>query len=211
MRRAKKLARAPITTHSVWFGGDQQEQYRGQEYSMSNQLPPSNAPLGNGGNTGDEKEAGQTVEESEKSAHQNAEQAIGGNEDDTDPQEEQTEGITTLNENDVLLGRGRGPSTFIGNKKFSDLVMEYKSRYKATNKFNEKMVIAHTIYEEILDRGGRFLELTSKTDSKLVIKHGVWRVASWDVALERCKVMMWIMVFAQLNSLVLFRFVYHSL
>lgn len=44
---------------------------------------------------------------------------------------------------------GLGPSHFIGNKRFRDLVDSRKAEYNALNSYNEKAVIAWEVYNEV--------------------------------------------------------------
>lgn len=100
------------------------------------------------------------------------------------------EEITSLNDNDVLLGRGRGSSKFIGNLRFRDVVKQYKKEYNAATTHNDKVIIAHKVHAEITERGGRFLERINadgEQPTRSVIQTGTWKMAPTGVAVERCK------------------------
>ena len=96
--------------------------------------------------------------------------------------------VASLNENDVLLGRGVGPSQYIGNKRFRRLVESRKAEYVALDSYNDKAIVAWEVYNEIHARGGRFLKLVqSGKQARSVVTKGVWRQASEEAALEKCK------------------------
>lgn len=48
---------------------------------------------------------------------------------------------TSLNDNDVLLGRGIGPSYFIGNKRMAKLVESRKEEYNSIRSYKKKISI----------------------------------------------------------------------
>merc|ERR1712066_1125891 len=62
-----------------------------------------------------------------------------------------------LNSHDVLLGRGGGTNTQIGNRRFRSLVQEFQPTYLLCRR-KEKPLIARTIVLIIRGRGGRFLK-----------------------------------------------------
>lgn len=99
--------------------------------------------------------------------------------------------ITTLNENDVLLGRGRGPSQYVGNQKFLSLVKTKKQEYNCKHVPNKtKAAIANEIYCKITeDRGGRFLSLVNENGQRTrnLVEEGVWVVVHKDHAIEKVK------------------------
>uniref|UniRef100_A0A7S2JXN1 DUF6824 domain-containing protein n=1 Tax=Leptocylindrus danicus TaxID=163516 RepID=A0A7S2JXN1_9STRA len=68
------------------------------------------------------------------------------------------------NENDVLLGRGKGPSNYIGNKRFRNLVSQYRPIY-FESKRSDKLAIAKSVSEFIRQQepAGRFLRLDNST------------------------------------------------
>jgi hypothetical protein len=102
---------------------------------------------------------------------------------------ERPEVIRVLNEDDVLLGRGIGPSTYIGNVKMRDLAETCKDDYVSIISYKAKSKIAKRIYFTILSRGGRFLELvnTGNKPARNVVKEGNWMVATEKKALEKVK------------------------
>lgn len=68
--------------------------------------------------------------------------------------------ISVLNDNDVLLGRGRGSTNHIGNERFRALTRLRKEEYKLCDNNGQKTNIAYEIFHEVVDiRGGRFLQL----------------------------------------------------
>ena len=97
--------------------------------------------------------------------------------------------ITALNPNDVLMGRGRGPSQYIGNRLFLELVDTRKDEYTSTESYIAKRAIAQQVYHEVKLRGGRFLKLvvSDRKPAKNVIDEGVWCDAGESAGLERCK------------------------
>lgn len=97
--------------------------------------------------------------------------------------------ITELNDDDVLLGRGKGPSNFIGNKRFLALCKARQEEYVSKESFREKALMANEILNTIQRKNGRFLQLvkTDKRPPRNVIKEGVWRKVPKAVALEKCK------------------------
>ena len=50
--------------------------------------------------------------------------------------------IRFLNENDALLGRGAGPSNFIGNRRFQDLMESRREEYSSKSSSIDKVRIA---------------------------------------------------------------------
>ena len=95
-----------------------------------------------------------------------------------------TKMTSSLNANDVLLGRGKGSSDYIGNVRFRSLVNERKEEYTGSDNYNEKSMIAREVYNEIHSRGGRFLKPAETASSG---KNRLWCVASKSQALEKCK------------------------
>jgi hypothetical protein len=96
--------------------------------------------------------------------------------------------ITELNDNDVLLGRGSGPSQFVGNRGFRALVDDRRDEYNWAHKNKEKNEIAKELYDGIRALGGRFLKLIeSMKHVDDVVRDGVWFEASEAIALEKCK------------------------
>jgi len=70
------------------------------------------------------------------------------------------------NENDVLLGRGKGPNNYIGNKRFRNLVSQYQPIY-FESKRSDKLAIAKSVSELVRQQepAGRFLRWNSRTDT----------------------------------------------
>ena len=62
----------------------------------------------------------------------------------------------TLNENDVLCGRGVATNNYIGNKMFRALVTKHQQKYWTANK-NGKTFVLNRIVLLIRQKGGRFL------------------------------------------------------
>jgi hypothetical protein len=63
----------------------------------------------------------------------------------------------TLNDSDVLLGRGNGIASWVGNKNFRSIVLSYKDAYK--NAFRqEKSFVSRQVIEDVHEEGGRFVE-----------------------------------------------------
>lgn len=96
--------------------------------------------------------------------------------------------ITLLNTNDVLLGRGMGPSQFIGNKHFRRLVAKRKKEYCSVPGNKEKDRIARDLFNSIQSLGGRFLKLVeSEIRVDFSVKNKVWYEVDDLVAVEKCK------------------------
>jgi len=68
------------------------------------------------------------------------------------------------NENDVLLGRGKGPNNYIGNKRFRDLVSQYQQEYFELRR-SDKPTMAKRVSALIRQQepAGRFLRLDNST------------------------------------------------
>ena len=76
----------------------------------------------------------------------------------TPPSKEAACSLTSsVNNDDVLCGRGGGTNTQIGNRKFRALVQEFQPTYLLCRR-KEKPLIARTIVLIIRNRGGRFLK-----------------------------------------------------
>jgi hypothetical protein len=65
--------------------------------------------------------------------------------------------VTELDPNDVLLGRGSGVNNYVGNMRFRRAVEQKKDEYLAATKMQKK-VIARQVLNDVLGRGGRFLQ-----------------------------------------------------
>lgn len=96
--------------------------------------------------------------------------------------------ITALSNEDVLVGRGKGFSSYIGNQKFLKTIEERKAEYNGTDDNTKKLMIARQILNEIKGKGGRFLRLVNENQRvRDVVKQGVWCEASSCVAMEKIK------------------------
>jgi len=71
------------------------------------------------------------------------------------------------NENDVLLGRGKGSNNWVGNKKFRKLVAKFQEEYFETSR-REKPVLAKRIADLVKSQNppGRFLQYNNTS--------GIW-------------------------------------
>jgi hypothetical protein len=65
---------------------------------------------------------------------------------------------TSLRNCDVLLGRGNGIATWIGNKTFRRIVVSYKAAYRNAYR-PEQSIVSKQVIEEVHERGGRFVEM----------------------------------------------------
>jgi hypothetical protein len=66
----------------------------------------------------------------------------------------------TLHECDVLLGRGNGIASWVGNKNFRSIVFSYKKAYKKSPR-HEKSLVSRQVIEDVHKGGGRFVERDS--------------------------------------------------
>jgi hypothetical protein len=92
--------------------------------------------------------------------------------------------ITSLNHNDVILGRGAGPSLFIGNLRFRSRVDERQEEYLSlkAHKHPTKARISRELVVQTRALGGRFLKPV-RSDSA----DEVWYEVADSVAVEKCK------------------------
>jgi hypothetical protein len=97
--------------------------------------------------------------------------------------------ISVLNDNDVLLGRGRGSTNHIGNERFRALTRLRKEEYKLCDNNGQKTNIAYEIFHEVVDiRGGRFLQLVDDGNPpRDILETGRWRSVSFKASIEKCK------------------------
>ncbi|CAB9530390.1 expressed unknown protein (Partial), partial [Seminavis robusta] len=102
--------------------------------------------------------------------------------------------VTSVTENDVLLGRGTPCAENEGNVRFRRLVKERKVEYIAAEKRMRKDAIAREILEVIASRGGKFLrKLESTTElEQLGVPHGfhskeVWAIVDEDTQVQKVK------------------------
>lgn len=87
-----------------------------------------------------------------------------------------TVGVTTINDNDVLSGRGGGTNLHPGNRQFRDLINLYRRDYLKARK-NDKPAISRSIVNAIREKNGRFLKKVEKT--------GLWFEIGDDAAREK--------------------------
>jgi len=96
--------------------------------------------------------------------------------------------ITSLNRNDVLLGRGSGPNHYYGNLQFRDLVEQRREAYAQANLLAEKRGVAQSIVDDVRARGGRFLrQQGQRKKGENVLTDGEWIEVNNSVALEKSK------------------------
>lgn len=93
-------------------------------------------------------------------------------------------------ENDVLLGRGVGPSAYIGNVKFrTEIIAPRKEEYCKEGSYRRKSIIARECYEELKNRGGRFLKILDLANGKplrKVVENCSWvEVTNEEECLEK--------------------------
>lgn len=72
------------------------------------------------------------------------------------------ESLTDVNPDDVLLGRGGGTNSQVGNRRFRKLVQDFQPTYLMAKR-KEKPLLARTIVLIIRKRGGRFLKKNEET------------------------------------------------
>jgi hypothetical protein len=65
--------------------------------------------------------------------------------------------ITTPNQNDVLLGRGKAYYTHVGNSRLRCLIVSRMSRYQCAPR-KKKHWVSESVIDMIHERGGRFLK-----------------------------------------------------
>jgi hypothetical protein len=68
--------------------------------------------------------------------------------------------ITSLNDNDVILGRGAGPSQFVGNLRFQSRIEKRQEEYLliTAHRHKRKAAIARDIVDQTHALGGRFVK-----------------------------------------------------
>ena len=67
------------------------------------------------------------------------------------------EEAVTLRNSDVVLGRGNGIASWVGNKAFRNIVLSYKAIYKKAYRC-EKSFVSRQVIEDVHKGGGRFVE-----------------------------------------------------
>lgn len=82
--------------------------------------------------------------------------------------------VHTVNENDVLCGRGRGPAGHAGNVRFHKLVAEKRMTYLTCTDRKEKTNICEDIIDVVKRSGGRFLKKISGSGSRTSPK--LWKI-----------------------------------
>lgn len=100
--------------------------------------------------------------------------------------------VTSVNPNDVILGRGSGPSQFIGNKRFRSIVEQHQGEYNSIRghqNSEHKTIISKKIVEEVHALGGRFLRyIEGETPvAGALEEEAIWLEVEESVALEKCK------------------------
>jgi hypothetical protein len=70
--------------------------------------------------------------------------------------------IKDLNETDVLLGRGTGPSEHNGNRTFRYLIAKRTNEFNSTDNMPTKSRIAEQVVQDINAKDGRFLRRLEK-------------------------------------------------
>jgi len=83
------------------------------------------------------------------------------------------------NDNDVLLGRGKGSNNYGGNRKFRAIVAKFQHKYQSAKR-KEKPLIAKDVANVIRCQNppGRFLQLDKSTEC--------WYEVSSDEAIRKC-------------------------
>jgi hypothetical protein len=96
--------------------------------------------------------------------------------------------ITSINHNDVLMGRGTGLNDFTGNQRFRSLAEQRKEDYASAYTNTAKRKIVNEVLDHIHELGGRFLK-PSEAEKPVnnVVEVEVWCVVEENVALEKCK------------------------
>jgi hypothetical protein len=89
-----------------------------------------------------------------------------------------------LNPNDVLMGRGSGVNDSEGNRRFRWIIEQKKDEYFAATKKKEKREIAQQVLNEILGRGGRFLQ--QNTASSGIVGSVSYANVDLSKALKKC-------------------------
>eukprot|EP00977_Amphora_coffeiformis_P014101 scaffold3851_cov162-Amphora_coffeaeformis.AAC.4 len=77
--------------------------------------------------------------------------------------------VTQLGPNDVLMGRGALATDYEGNLRLRDIVQRRYAEYSSALKRNRKHRVAEEIFQEVLTKGGRFLQ--SADTVKFAIDH----------------------------------------
>jgi hypothetical protein len=84
---------------------------------------------------------------------------------------------------DTLLGRGRGPSNHIGNKRFLAVCKLYEKEYNGTSSFKKKGAIANLVFYKVsVTQNARFLQLVPTG-----LEEGEWVAASKKASMDKIK------------------------
>ena len=104
---------------------------------------------------------------------------------------EDYDGVPRVNisDHDILLGRGRGPSNHVGNKRFLAVCKLHEEEYNGTSSFKKKGAIANEVFCEVSDaRNARFLQLVpTGQPMRNVVEEGEWVVASKKASMDKIK------------------------
>lgn len=90
---------------------------------------------------------------------------------------------------DILLGRGRGPSNHIGNKRFLAVCKLYEKEYNGTSSFKKKGAIANLVFYKVsVTQNARFLQLVpTGQPMRNVVEEGEWVVSSKKASMDKIK------------------------
>jgi hypothetical protein len=90
---------------------------------------------------------------------------------------------------DTLLGRGRGPSNHIGNKRFLAVCKLYEKEYNGTSSFKKKGAIANLVFYKVsVTQKARFLQLVPTGQTmRNVVEEGEWVVSSKKASMDKIK------------------------
>jgi hypothetical protein len=75
--------------------------------------------------------------------------------------------VTDIEEDDILLGRGKASINNVGNQRYRAVVRTRKAEYAACKKRYDKILIAQEIFDEMTRRGARFLEVAAVVDHEI--------------------------------------------
>jgi len=110
---------------------------------------------------------------------------------ETEEKQSRSRIITSLNDADILLGRGAPVQRREANRRFRELVWAHKPAYDATGKHSVKDKISRQILDVLAERGGRFVRRIETAEERRTL--GVpgiseaWVVINEDLAREKCK------------------------
>ena len=84
--------------------------------------------------------------------------------------------VDSLHENDVLFGRGMGPSMYIGTRRFRELCEPKKQEYQWAKKNTQKKNIAQEVIQAVHAKGGRFLKAQESGAGTVddIVNDGTW-------------------------------------